>query len=48
MARSREAAGRLNAGVGFLLKKNKIDVIWGEARLLGEGDVTIGGPTKPP
>ncbi len=48
VARSREAAGRLNAGVGFLLKKNKVDVIWGEAKLLGEGVVTVGAPSKPP
>jgi dihydrolipoamide dehydrogenase len=25
-------SGRLNGGVGMLLKKNKVDVIWGEAR----------------
>lgn len=31
--RSRSVSGRLNSGVGFLMKKNKIDVIWGEARL---------------
>ncbi|MGJ0393330.1 MAG: dihydrolipoyl dehydrogenase [Methylocystis sp.] len=48
VARSREAAGRLNAGVGFLLKKNKIDVIWGEARLAGKGEVRVGAPTKAP
>jgi dihydrolipoamide dehydrogenase len=48
VARSREAAGRLNAGVGFLLKKNKVDVIWGEARLAGKGEVTVGAATKPP
>ena len=48
VARSREAAGRLNAGVGFLMKKNKIDVIWGEARLAGKGEVSVAAPTKPP
>ena len=47
VARSREAAGRLNAGVGFLLKKNKVDVIWGEARLGPKGAVEVGAPTKP-
>lgn len=31
--RSRGVSARLNAGVGFLMKKNKIDVIWGEAKL---------------
>ena len=31
--RSRKVAGRLSNGVGFLMKKHKIDVIVGEARL---------------
>ncbi|MBW8636930.1 dihydrolipoyl dehydrogenase [Hoeflea sp. WL0058] len=31
--RSRGVSGRLTTGVGFLMKKNKIDVIWGEAKL---------------
>ncbi len=48
VARSREAAARLNAGVGFLLKKNKVDVIWGEARLRGKGEVEVGAASKPP
>src|SRR5918995_2565159 len=29
--RSRGVSQRLNGGVGMLLKKNKVDVIWGEA-----------------
>ena len=33
IARSRGVAKQLNAGVGFLMKKNKIDVVMGEARL---------------
>ncbi len=33
VARSRKVAGQLNAGVAFLMKKNKITVIEGEARL---------------
>jgi len=33
VARSRGVSRQLNAGVGFLMKKNKIDVIWGEACL---------------
>lgn len=33
VARSRGIAQRMNSGVGFLMKKNKIDVIWGEAKL---------------
>jgi dihydrolipoamide dehydrogenase len=44
--RSRQVSGQLNAGVGFLLKKNKVDVIWGEA-MLGKGKVTVSKPTKP-
>ncbi len=48
IARSRESATRLNAGVGYLLKKNKIDVIWGEARLTGAGGVSVGAPSKAP
>jgi dihydrolipoamide dehydrogenase len=31
------SAERLNGGVGFLMKKNKIDVIWGEAKLTKRG-----------
>ncbi len=33
VGRSRKVAGQLNAGVAFLMKKNKITVIEGEARL---------------
>ncbi|MCA1953387.1 MAG: dihydrolipoyl dehydrogenase [Hyphomicrobiales bacterium] len=44
--RSRGVSGRLNGGVGFLMKKNKIDVIWGEARLTGPGEIVVGAPTK--
>ncbi|MFD0934591.1 dihydrolipoyl dehydrogenase [Methylobacterium trifolii] len=38
--RSRGVSGRLNGGVGMLLKKNKVDVIWGEAAIeaAAEGD----------
>ncbi|WP_173931747.1 dihydrolipoyl dehydrogenase [Chelativorans sp. Marseille-P2723] len=31
--RSRKVSARLNNGVGFLMKKNKVDVIWGEAKI---------------
>ena len=31
--RSRQVSARLNGGVGFLMKKNKVDVVWGEAKL---------------
>ncbi len=48
VARSREVAGKLNAGVEFLLKKNKIDVIFGQARLKGAGAVEVEPTQKPP
>jgi dihydrolipoamide dehydrogenase len=39
--RSRGVAKRLNDGVGFLLKKNKVDVIWGEAAIDAPGRLTV-------
>jgi len=45
--RSRGVSGRLNGGVGGLLKKNKVDVIWGEATITKPGEVTVAAPTKP-
>jgi dihydrolipoamide dehydrogenase len=33
VARSRGVSARLSGGVGFLMKKNKVDVIWGEAKI---------------
>src|SRR5947209_2632657 len=39
--RSRKVAGRLNGGVGFLMKKNKIAVIWGEAAIDAPGKLTV-------
>jgi dihydrolipoamide dehydrogenase len=44
--RSRGVSGRLNGGVGFLMKKNKIDVVWGEAKLTKPGEVVVGLPSK--
>ena len=41
VARSRAVAGELNTGVGFLLKKNGVDVIWGEAKLKGGGEIEV-------
>src|SRR5208337_484866 len=41
IARSREVAGTLNAGVEYLLKKNKVDVIFGEARLKSAGEILV-------
>ena len=44
--RSRAVSKRLNDGVGFLMKKNKVAVIWGEATIDAPGKVTV-KPTKP-
>jgi dihydrolipoamide dehydrogenase len=45
--RSRGVSAQLNQGVGFLLKKNKVDVIWGEATIPRVGEVKVSAPTKP-
>jgi dihydrolipoamide dehydrogenase len=39
--RSRVVSKRLNDGVGFLMRKNKVTVIWGEARIDAPGKVTV-------
>ncbi len=39
--RSRAISKRLNDGVGFLMRKNKISVIWGEAFIDAPGRVTV-------
>src|SRR5918995_4480834 len=39
--RSRDVSRRLNNGVGFLLKKNKVAVIDGRARLTAPGKVSV-------
>ena len=48
VARSREVSGRLNAGINFLLGKNKVDVIWGEGVLTAPGKVRVAGSKKAP
>nr|WP_316654202.1 dihydrolipoyl dehydrogenase [uncultured Gellertiella sp.] len=48
VARSRGVSQRLNGGVGFLMKKNKIDVIWGEAKLSKPGEVVVSKTSKAP
>jgi dihydrolipoamide dehydrogenase len=45
--RSRGVSARLNGGVGFLMKKNKVDVIWGEAKLTKPGEIMVSPPSKP-
>src|SRR5260370_22671718 len=39
--RSRGVAKRLNDGVGFLMKKNKVPVIWGEASIDAPGKIAV-------
>ena len=39
--RSRAVVSRLNTGVGYLFKKNKITVIWGEAAIDAPGKITV-------
>jgi dihydrolipoamide dehydrogenase len=41
--RSRGVSKRLNDGVGFLMKKNKVSVIWGDATIDAPGKVTVKG-----
>ncbi len=55
--RSRGVSSQLSNGVGFLLKKNKVDVIWGEAKVTKPGEIVVapakgsamgGAPIAPP
>jgi dihydrolipoamide dehydrogenase len=46
--RSRNVSAQLNNGVGFLLKKNKVDVIFGEATITKPGEVKVETTKKPP
>ncbi len=41
VARSRAVSKRLNDGIGFLMQKNKIQVIWGEASIEAQGRVAV-------
>lgn len=45
--RSRGVSAQLNGGIGFLMKKNKIDVIWGEATISKVGEVVVSETKKP-
>jgi dihydrolipoamide dehydrogenase len=45
--RSRGVAGRMNSGVGFLMKKNKVPVIWGEATIDAPGKITVKASNTP-
>ncbi len=46
--RSRGVSTQLNGGVGFLLKKNKVAVIWGEATIDRPGHVSVKVTAKTP
>ncbi|MFT6673976.1 MAG: dihydrolipoamide dehydrogenase [Sulfitobacter sp.] len=39
--RSRKVAGQLSGGIGHLMKKNKITVFMGAAKLIGKGKVSV-------
>jgi dihydrolipoamide dehydrogenase len=41
VARSRGVAEGMSKGVQFLLKKNKVDVVWGKGKLAGNGAVAV-------
>lgn len=45
--RSRGISAQMSNGVGFLLKKNKVDVIWGQATLTAPGKVTVAASVAP-
>jgi dihydrolipoamide dehydrogenase len=48
VARSRGIAERMNGGVGILMKKNKVDVIWGEAKLTKPNEIVVSKTSKKP
>lgn len=39
--RSRGVADRMNKGVQYLMKKNKIDVVYGRGKLVGDGKIAV-------
>ncbi|WP_116653473.1 dihydrolipoyl dehydrogenase [Pelagibacterium sediminicola] len=43
--RSRGIAAQMNNGVQFLMKKNKVDIIWGEATITKPGEIKV-APTQ--
>jgi dihydrolipoamide dehydrogenase len=45
--RSRGVSGRLTVGVNGLLKKNKVQIIWGEAKVTKPGEVVVTDMKKP-
>ena len=47
VARSRGVSARLTMGVNGLLKKNKVQIIWGEAKLSKPSEVVVTDSKKP-
>jgi dihydrolipoamide dehydrogenase len=47
VARSRAVSARLTMGVNGLLKKNKVQIIWGEAKITKPGEVIVADSKKP-
>jgi dihydrolipoamide dehydrogenase len=47
VARSRAVAKQLSNGVGYLMRKNKVSVFDGAARLAGKGKITVAKDGKP-
>lgn len=45
--RSRGVTAQMATGVSFLMKKNKVDVIWGEATIAKPGEVVVTETKKP-
>ncbi|TSJ61487.1 dihydrolipoyl dehydrogenase [Starkeya sp. 3C] len=45
--RSRGIAAQMSNGVGFLLKKNKVDIIWGQATITAPGKVSVAASSEP-
>ena len=48
VAHSRKSAAQLSKGVDGLLKKNKVPVIWGSARIVSPGEIEVGETEAPP
>ena len=45
--RSRAVTRQMSSGIGFLMKKNKIDVIWGEGTIVKAGEILVSETKKP-
>ncbi len=45
--RSRQVAAQLNRGIKRLLERNRIDTVWGEARIMGRRQIGVETPDGP-